>query len=217
MAQKTNGRWGNQVPDDPEQARELLIDAAEVCLAKYGPAKTTVEDVASTARVSRATVYRYFDGRDELILGVLMRAADRFLVRLRKVIARQNSVEDSIVESVLFTVDAVRSDERLSGLFAPESVGHTMRVAGASQALIEKVQEMLSPVLGPALEQGLLRPNVTIDDAAEWLVRVVESILTVESKRRTRKDWAAFLHTYVVPSLVPVDERAPALRSRRGR
>lgn len=203
---RNRARWGDDVPEDRDGARERLIDAAERCFARYGPTKTTIEDVAAEAQVSRATVYRYFEGREDVILGVLMRAAQRFLVQLREVIPRQASVEDSIVESVLFTVEAVRADMHLAALFAPETAAQTLSVAGASPALIEKVQEMLSPVLGPAMDQGLLRSDVGIDDAAEWLVRVVHSVLTVETtKHRTEAEWRQYLHTFLVPSLIARD------------
>lgn len=77
-------RWGENPPADIEAARERLIDAAEECLQRFGITKTTVEDVAATASVSRATVYRYFRDRDELILAVLVRDVDRLLDRVKK-------------------------------------------------------------------------------------------------------------------------------------
>lgn len=206
------GRWGDDAPDNSDEARERLIDAAERCFGRYGPGKTTIEDVAAEAHVSRATVYRYFEGRDDVILGVLMRAAHHFLVRLRDVIPHQASIEDSIVESVLFTVEAVRADEHLAALFTPETAGHTLSVAGASPALTEKVQEMLSPVLRPAIDQGLLRSDIGVDDAAEWLVRVVHSVLTVETKHRTDDEWRRYLRTFLVPSLI-VRDPSPSTRS----
>ncbi len=42
--------------------RERLLQATYDCVARWGLAKTTVEDAAREAGVSRATVYRYFPG-----------------------------------------------------------------------------------------------------------------------------------------------------------
>ena len=42
------------------------------CLARYGTAKTTVDDIARQAGVSRATIYRVFPGgRDEILAAVV--------------------------------------------------------------------------------------------------------------------------------------------------
>src|SRR6478672_7803463 len=70
-------RWGDQVPAGVEAARQRLLDAAETCIDRFGLAKTTVEDIATEAKVSRATIYRYFDNRDELVLAVVLRSLER--------------------------------------------------------------------------------------------------------------------------------------------
>ncbi len=44
------------------EVRERLLQATYDCVARWGLAKTTVEDAAREAGVSRATVYRYFPG-----------------------------------------------------------------------------------------------------------------------------------------------------------
>ena len=51
------------VMSDPElSTEERIVEALTTCLSRWGMAKTTVEDVAREAGVSRATVYRVFPG-----------------------------------------------------------------------------------------------------------------------------------------------------------
>src|SRR5215470_16145751 len=62
-------RYAACMPVGADTTRERIIDAADECFARYGVAKTTVEDIAAAATLSRATVYRSFTGgRDEVIL-----------------------------------------------------------------------------------------------------------------------------------------------------
>jgi AcrR family transcriptional regulator len=207
-------RWGAFPPEDSSAARARLLDAAESCFARYGVVKTTVEDVAGHARVSRATVYRYFDGRDELILGVLMREANRFLDRLGDRIAAQASLADAVVEGVVYTVKAVRDDPHLALLFAPEAAGETMTIAGASAALFGRTAEFLRPLLSAAQSGGQLRPGVDLDEASEWLLRTILSLLTVSGPvARTAADQRRYLRTFLVPALVA--DPPPAESSRR--
>ena len=56
---------------------EGWLDAAASCYTRFGLAKTTVEDVAQAAGVSRATLYRHFKNRDELLVAVIAREAGR--------------------------------------------------------------------------------------------------------------------------------------------
>ena len=195
-------RWGTNAPADTDSARARLIDAAEACFSKYGVLKTTVEDVASAAKVSRATVYRYFSDRDQLILGVLLRQADRFLDRLRVEIQRDPQFDNAIVNGVLFTVKAVRADEHLALLFAPEVAGVTTAVAGASEAMFQLTTEFLRPFFEAARETGALRKDVDLEEAAEWTLRIVLSLLTVEGPTsRNLEQERRFLATFLVPAL----------------
>lgn len=165
--------------------------------------KTTVEDVAATAKVSRATVYRYFDGRDSIILAVLLREAGRFLDRLRDRLAAQPDLETAVVAGVLYTVKAVRSDENLALLFAPEAAGVTGSVAGASEALFSVTATFLSPLFEAARESGELRSGIDLDEAAEWTLRAILSLLTVVGPRqRSEAEQYRFLHTFLVPALL---------------
>ena len=207
-------RWGTEAPHDTTAARERLIDAAEACFQRYGVGKTTVEDVATAAKVSRATVYRYFADRDELILGVLLREASRFLEGLAAEIDRQSDFERALVNGVLFTVDAVRSDPNLALLFAPDAIGITTSVAGASEAMFALTTAFLRPFFVAARDDGQLRADIDLDDAAEWTVRTVLSLLAVHGPvERTATGQRQFLSTFLAPALVCT----PAMSSARDR
>lgn len=210
-------RWGSDAPNDTTSARQRLIDSAESCFQRYGVVKTTVEDVAAAAKVSRATVYRYFADRDELILGVLLREAGRFLDRLTAEINREPEFDRAVVNGVLFTVDAVRADENLALLFAPEAIGITTSIAGASDALFKLTAEFLRPFFEAARDSGQLRPDVDLDEAAEWTLRAVLSMLTVQGPvERKLAEQKRFLMTFLVPALVanPSARATPARRRR---
>ncbi len=214
----TNLRWGADAPNDTSAARERLIDAAEACFHRYGVMKTTVEDVAATAKVSRATVYRYFDGRDAIILAVLLREAGRFLGRLRDKLAAQSDLETAVVTGVIFTVKAVRADENLALLFVPEAAGVTGSVAGASAALFEVTAGFLRPLFHAAQESGQLRPGVDLDDAAEWTLRTILSLLTVAGPRqRSAAEQYRYLQTFLVPALVASPSPPDPARTSRQR
>lgn len=207
-------RWGTEAPADTTSARERLIDAAETCFLRYGVIKTTVEDVAAAAKVSRATVYRYFADRDQLILGVLLRDANRFLDRLGVEINREPEFERAIVNGVIFTVKAVRADANLAMLFAPEAVGITTSIAGASNALFELTTDFLRPFFEAAQANGDLRSDIDLDEAAEWTLRVVLSMLTVPGPiERRLAEQRRFLSTFLVPALGVAPAMAPPKRS----
>lgn len=193
--------WGAAVPEDHAAARSRLLDAAQECFSRVGIAKTTVEEIATEARVSRATVYRYFDGRDDLVLGVILREMDRHLAKLRPRVERQPSLADAVVELVHTTVRAARRDTTLAVLFGlDEDRAAGGAIVGASVAVFERVTAFLVPVLERWADEA--RAGLDPADAAEWVVRVILSLLAVPGPRRRSSDAErAYLHTYLVPTL----------------
>lgn len=204
MARTLRESWRNDSPSTLEEARGRLIDAAEACFSRFGVAKTTLEDIASQAGVSRATVYRYFDGgRDEIILGVVLREAQVFLDALQRRVERVPDLADAIVEGMLYTVAAVRKNDHLGLLFAPEAAGHTTSIAGASTALFELTTDFLRPIFEQARRQGRLREGVVAEEAAEFVLRMILSLLSVDGpRRRSDAKQRLFLRTFCAGAIV---------------
>lgn len=204
MARMLRESWRSDAPNSVDEARNRLVDAAEACFTRFGVAKTTLEDIATEAGVSRATVYRYFEGgRDEIILGVVLREAKDFLESLGRRVQREKTLGDAIVEGVLYTVSRVRKSEHLALLFAPEVAGHTTSIAGASTALYELTQDFLRPIFEEARAAGQLRDGVFAEDAAEFVLRMILSLLSVAGPRqRSQIKEREFLRTYCARAIV---------------
>lgn len=204
MARTLRDSWRRDAPASVEQARDRLVDAAETCFSRFGVAKTTLEDIAGEAGVSRATVYRYFEGgRDEIILGVVLREARSFLASLERRVQREETLSEAIVEGVLYTVAAVRKNEHLALLFAPEVAGQTTSIAGASTALFELTGDFLRPIFEAARAQGQLRDGVVAEDAAEFVLRMMLSLLAVSGpRRRSPAKERDFVRTYCAGALI---------------
>jgi len=204
MARMLRESWRSDAPSSVEDARNRLVDAAEACFTRFGVAKTTLEDIATEAGVSRATVYRYFEGgRDEIILGVVLREGKAFLEALGRRVQREETLGSAIVEGVLYTVSAVRKNEHLALLFAPEVAGHTTSIAGASTALYELTQDFLRPIFEQARAAGQLRDGIIAEDAAEFVLRMILSLLSVAGPRaRSQAKEREFLRTYCAGAIV---------------
>src|SRR5450755_953742 len=69
--------------EEKERRREEILDAAETLYAKKGWDAVTVDQVARSARLSRALVYVYFRDKEELLFAIGERALrllrDRFI------------------------------------------------------------------------------------------------------------------------------------------
>jgi AcrR family transcriptional regulator len=196
---------------DAKDAKRRLVDAAESCFERYGVAKTSVEDIAEAAKVSRATVYRYFaGGRDELVHAVATREFDRFSAEHTRKTSRRLSFAEGLVEAVLFTVRAARERPKFAMAIVPESAGLSSPIPGGAELVRGTIRTMLAPVIEQAKARGRARHDLDIDEAAEWTIRMIHSLLTLPSKRRIA-DERRFLHDFFIPAFLPQPEASAPL------
>lgn len=188
--------------DASRDARERVIRAAEGCFAQYGVAKTTVEDVARVAGTSRASVYRYFPGgRDEIILAALLASAHEFLPQIPARLRSARSVGDAIVELIVSAVDWMRSEPWRASLIATP-LSRTPNVADTAAAYA-LCAAFIAPYFEAARQAGLVRAQVSLDDAVEFVVRVIHSLLVVPGHRdRDDAETRRYVRTFVLPALL---------------
>ena len=183
-------------------ARDRVVAAAERCFARYGVGKTTVEDVAAAAGTSRATVYRLFPGgRDEIILAALLNSAREFLPQIPSRLRTARSTGDAIVELVVSAVSWVRAEPwRESLLSTPLSRAITSADTAAPYALCAA---FIEPYFTQARDAGLVRPHISLDDAVEYVVRMIHSLLIVPGHHdRTETQLRRYVRNFVVPALL---------------
>ncbi len=58
--------------------RDLILRAAAPCFARYGYAKTTLDDIGRAVGLNKASLYYYYPGKDELFMAVVLRESAFF-------------------------------------------------------------------------------------------------------------------------------------------
>lgn len=74
------------MPENPFERAERILDAAAALMARYGYDKTTVDDIAREAGISKGAIYLHYKGKEALFDALLLRESERLaadlLVRL---------------------------------------------------------------------------------------------------------------------------------------
>lgn len=68
-------------PDIQRARREHILNAAELCFARSGFHRTTMQDICREAQVSPGALYLYFDSKEALIAGLCERDRSAFAER----------------------------------------------------------------------------------------------------------------------------------------
>jgi AcrR family transcriptional regulator len=193
------------VPEDTKSkpVRERLLDAAEGCLEQFGPQKTSMEDVARAAGMSRATVYRYFANRDALLLGVASRQASNLAAEAIRYLGQFNTISDWLVEGLLFTLREIPKRPVFAALVTSLDSSAASKLLLGSSGMIQIGVDVLRPMFANAKEQGLLRDDVDIDMLIEWLLRVLWTYLNAPSQVATDEDsMRKLFHMMLIPAVL---------------
>ena len=84
-----------------------ILDGALLCLARFGVAKTTLDDIAREAGCSRATVYRYFPNRSAVVEATVQREIDGVSERITTSAAAADTLEDAVTAMFVTAAKAI--------------------------------------------------------------------------------------------------------------
>jgi AcrR family transcriptional regulator len=156
------------------EVRERLLRATYDCVARWGLAKTTVEDAAREAGVSRATVYRYVPGgRDELISAVVGWEFARFFLRLYDEVHEADTLEEVMERGLVFAHNAILEHEVLQRILQTEPEILLPRLTVEAN----ETHKLVGTILAPYLARHGMAEGAELDAAADFLARMVLSYI----------------------------------------
>ena len=162
---------------------EVVLDAAARRLATDGIAATTVDDVAAEAGVSRATVYRYVGGKDEIVRAVIGRETAAVLDRLQAVVATCQTAAAATAEVVAAALVAI-GESPVLGRLSTTDLRETLPFITTDAA---PLQRAVVESLGPAIREAPYPVDERhLEDAIEELTRFVLTELTTPRRDGSR-------------------------------
>ncbi|MEU5660433.1 TetR family transcriptional regulator [Streptomyces sp. NPDC047737] len=109
------------VEEPPTDAlSEQILDAAREQFMTFGLRRSTVDDVAKRAKVSRVTVYRRIGNKDSLVSACLLREYRRFVADVDEAVAALPTMEDRLVAGFVTVLKHIREHPLVGGLLRLE-------------------------------------------------------------------------------------------------
>ena len=159
--------------------RERLLEAAYECIAHYGLAKTTVEDVVKQSNVSRATVYRAFPGgKDELLRAAVGWEMGRFFGRLAEAVAGAPDFAALVESGLTFAHSAVREHAVLQKVLVTEPERLLPLLTIEQERPLAFITAFLLPYLEREQRVGRLVRGVDLRESADFVARLILSLIS---------------------------------------
>lgn len=159
-------------------------------------------DVADEAGVSRATVYRYYETREDLLLGVLLSRLDVAMDHVVRSLGEPGNAARSIPELVLVSIGLVYGDAVNEALFSPDSRPLVTAVEMAADPIVDGVYRHIAPLLRQWQADGQVAADLDLRMIAQWLNTVSIMLMTPPWLEMPVTDKRAFLDRYIMPALL---------------
>lgn len=184
--------------------RDQILEAANTCFSQLGIQRTSVQDVARAANVSRGTVYRYFQDRDVLIEAAIEFGAQRFYRDVAAAMAVKNTLAEQ-VGAMAETHARILLEHRTRNRLMDDDAELMRHMVSDADATVRRTTAFLVPYVRDARERGEVGASVDVTAASEWLARIVFSLSTVNEAQAfdmTRPDTVReYVETFAVNGL----------------
>jgi AcrR family transcriptional regulator len=141
---------------------DRILDAAEETLTRFGPAKTTVVDVARALGVSHGSVYRHFASKAALRDAVTERWLDRVSTPLEKIVGEDGPAAQRLRR----WFDRLIAIKRHKAKVEPELFATYLAIFEQSRAVVHSHVEHLSAQIAAIIADGIARGEFAECDPA---------------------------------------------------
>lgn len=185
-----------------DEPTATLVRAARVAFDRYGPDRATMTDVAREAGVVRQTLYNTVSSRDKLVELAMIQCCEDLQQKIDTWRIPQGDPGEALVEFLARAVEITADDAELAALSAALPPAQVRAVFGESHPVLALISQSLDPILRRCEEAGVLRAEITVEEADRWLQGVLTfALLRDEGDPVALRD---NLRRFALPSVLTV-------------
>lgn len=150
-----------------DQRTADIIDAALQLFSEQGYARTRLEDIAEKAGISTATIYLYFENKDDLFYALIREKVVPHVDRTEQIIAQHRGTSSDLLRNIIVSLGSMMATPPLGPaikLLVAESSSFPHVAAFYREQVIERGLNNLMQAIQAGIETGEFRacdPKVT--------------------------------------------------------
>ncbi len=161
---------------EPDPITERILDAALAEFTEFGLRRASVDDIRRRAGVNRATVYRRFATKNDLVAATFQRWILGLLAETAAAVSDRATVRERLVEGFVRSVLIVRTDALVARLLTSEPEMFVPYLTTDGGPVLLACREFLAAQCRELLADGQTM-TVDADAAAEIALRLAQSVV----------------------------------------
>ncbi len=132
-----------------------ILETSRKMFARYGPKKTSIDEMARLARVAKATIYNYFGSKEGVYLEVLRREKDGLLKKLSDSVDEESLPSDKLIVFVKKKFRYMREAINILNLDREGIESLIPSTEGIRNELFEREVDIIHSILKDGVENGI--------------------------------------------------------------
>lgn len=145
---------------DKFEKRSTIVDAAQNLFARFGLAKTTIEDIAKKVGMGKASLYYYFRSKESIFKEVVDKEGKTLKEKILKAVNSQNTPQDKIRSYFITRMTEIKS---LSNYYSAIKDDYLLNYAFIEQARKE-YDTFEVTLVSSMLQEGVHKDIFTVED-----------------------------------------------------
>ncbi|PKN34537.1 MAG: hypothetical protein CVU61_08535 [Deltaproteobacteria bacterium HGW-Deltaproteobacteria-19] len=136
---------------------EAILTTARKMFARYGLKKTSLDEIARTARVAKGTIYNYFGSKDQVYLGVLRGEAEEIVRNVLSAMEKVAAPEEKLAAFVRAKFRFMRQAINILNLDREGIEKYLPAAEGIRNEFFEQEVKIIDAILRQGAEKGVFR------------------------------------------------------------
>lgn len=162
-------------PDTQRARREHILDAAELCFARSGFHRTTMQDICKGAGISPGALYLYFGSKEDLIAGIAERDRAEFATRFAALAAAPDFLAALSQIGEQYFIDEPAHKRRMCVEIGIESTRNA-RVGEIHRSVDKFVRDSFKELFERMRAEGRIDPVLDIPALAETFATIGDGL-----------------------------------------
>jgi len=137
---------------------EHLLDVAAKRFASTGYRQTTLEEIARHAGIAKASMYRYFENKQELLAKIFVKVANTFTTSMQPIRTTALPPEEKLRRAVQHLVHTIGENVAFFTVFYSEEADLPAKLRAEVMETRQRLAANLESILQEGMAQGDFRP-----------------------------------------------------------
>ena len=140
-----------------EEVRTHIVGVARRIFTRHGFRKATMEEIASSSKMGKSSIYYYFKSKEEIFRAVVEFEAKMLKERLSRIINRSNFPPEQLKAYILFRLHHIRTLENFYSALNEDALSHMDFILEIRRNFEKEEQELVSRILEKGMKQGIFQ------------------------------------------------------------